>query len=91
MDRIAEFGEAIMWYVPKQRRTKLEPVWRSSFCLGRSWNTDSDFIGLADGSVTTARAMVRVPLSLSLSLSEMGRGQLVGNHRDAFVHVHRRV
>ena len=29
----------------------------------RSWNSDQNFIGLTDGSVTKARAMVRVPES----------------------------
>ena len=59
-DKIAELGECVMWYVPAKRRTKLEPRWRSGVFLGRSRNTDANFIGLADGSVTTARAMVRV-------------------------------
>ena len=62
-DRIAELGESIMWYVPKRRRTKLEPKWRSGVFLGRMWNTDANYVGLADGTITTARALVRVPES----------------------------
>ena len=31
--------------------------------MGRSWNTDTNYIGLADGSIAAARAMVRVPAS----------------------------
>ena len=34
LDRICEFGEKIRWFVPKKRRTKLEPKWRNGLCLG---------------------------------------------------------
>ena len=61
--KIAEFAECIMWYVPKKKRTKLEPNLRAGFFLGRAWNTDANYIGLSDGTVTTASAMVRVPES----------------------------
>ena len=49
------------WYVPKQLRLKLEPEWQAGVFLGRSWTCDTNYIGLSDGSVTTARALVRVP------------------------------
>ena len=58
-ERIAEFGEHVLYYVPKKRRTKLEPIWRHGIFLGRAWDSDSNFIGLSSGQVTTARAMVR--------------------------------
>ena len=60
LERICEFGERVSWYVPKKRRTKLEPTWLNGVFLVRDWSSDQNFIGLADGSVTRARAMVRV-------------------------------
>ena len=59
-ERIAEFGETILFYVPKKRRRKLEPKYRFGVFLSRSWMSDQNYIGLMDGSITTARAMVRV-------------------------------
>ena len=52
LDRICEFGEKVHWYVPKKRRTKLEAKWRNGISLSRSWNSDQNVIGLADGTVT---------------------------------------
>ena len=57
-ERITEFGEHLLFFVPSKRRGKLDPLWRRVF-LGRAWHSDSNYIGLADGSVTTARAMAR--------------------------------
>ena len=62
-DRLAELGDSIMWYVPKKRRTKLEQKLRAGVFLGKMWNTDANYVGLSDGSITTARALVRVPES----------------------------
>ena len=49
-----------MWYCPAKKRQKLTPRWRDGVFLGRSFNTESSFIGLIDGAVLMARAMVRV-------------------------------
>ena len=38
----------------------LDHTWRYGICLGRALHSDSNFIGLNDGSIVTARAMVRV-------------------------------
>ena len=59
-ERICEFGECVLWYVPKRMRAKLDARWRHGVFLGRSMNSDSNFIGLRDGSVVCARAMVRL-------------------------------
>ena len=59
-ERIAEFGEKIMWYVPKRRRVKLDVRWRYGTFLGRALHCDQNYIGLHDGTVTCARAIVRV-------------------------------
>ena len=64
LERIAEFGERVLWYVPKKRRGKLEPRWRNGVFLGRAWNSDQNYVGLLDGTVVRARALHRVIPSL---------------------------
>ena len=59
-ERLCQFGEKVLWYVPKKSRAKLDVRWRHGIFLGRSMNSDQNFIGLPDGSVTGARAMVRL-------------------------------
>ena len=59
-ERICQFGEKVLWYVPKKQRAKLDVRWRHGVFLGRSMNSDQNYIGLSDGSVTCARAMVRM-------------------------------
>ena len=34
--RMPEFGESVMWYVPKRLRHKLDPKWRVGCYMGRS-------------------------------------------------------
>ena len=57
-----------MFYVPARQRHKLDPRWRLGSFIGRSWNSDQHFIALHDGTVTRARAMVRVVERLRWSL-----------------------
>ena len=64
MDRIAEFGERVLWFVPAKRKRSLEPKWRNGIFIGRAWGSDQNFIALLDGSVTRARAMVRTTPAL---------------------------
>ena len=59
-DKLCEFGEVILWFVPKTARAKLDHKWRHGIVLGRCLHTGSNWIGIKDGTVTTARAMVRV-------------------------------
>ena len=59
-ERVCEFGEMIMWFVPKKMRSKLDQRWRYGVFLGRSLSSDQNFIGLHSGDVICARAMVRV-------------------------------
>ena len=54
VERICEFGEQVLWFVPKKLRTKLDVRWRYGVFLGRSLSTDQNYIGLADGSVVGA-------------------------------------
>ena len=59
-DRVAELEEQILWFVPKKKRVKLDARWRYGVFLGRSMNTDYNYVGLSDGTVVCARAMVKV-------------------------------
>ena len=61
---IAEFGERVLYYVPKKQRSKLDVRWRYGTFLGRATNSDQNYIGLNDGTVTCARAMVRLVHSI---------------------------
>ena len=53
-----------MWkrYVgtPKVRRSKLDQKWRYGVVVGRSLGSDQNHIALSDGSMTRARAMVKL-------------------------------
>ena len=60
MDRLAEFGERVLWFVPAKQRAKLEPRWRNVAFLGRAWGSDQNYVGILNGSVAEARARVRV-------------------------------
>ena len=66
-ERVCEFGEMVMWSVPKKLRSKLDQRWGYGMCLGRSLRSDQNFIGLNSGDVICARAMVRVVLNLRWS------------------------
>ena len=59
-ERMCEFGERIMWFVPKKVRAKLDQRWRYGIFLGRSMSSDQNFVGLANGDVVCARAIVRL-------------------------------
>ena len=70
--KICVFGERVLWYVPKKHRAKLDARWRYGIFLGRALNSDQNFIGLANGSVTVARAMVRLVLRLRWDMDKAG-------------------
>ena len=59
-ERICEFGEVVMWYIPRRVRGKLDVRWRYGLFLGRSPNSDENVLGLPNGKVIRARAMLRV-------------------------------
>ena len=72
-ERLAEFGETILFYLPKKHRAKMDARWRFGIFLGRSLSSDQNIIGLSDGSVTRARAMVREIPSLRWSLDRVDK------------------
>lgn len=71
-EHICEFGERVLWYVSNKLRTKLDARWRYGTFFGRSMNSDQNLIGLNDGSVTCARAMLRVIPSLRWDTNKVG-------------------
>ena len=70
--RLCEFGERILWFVPKKHRAKLDARWRYGVFLGRASNCDQNYIGLANGSIVAARAIVRLVPSLRWSMEKVG-------------------
>ena len=49
-ERVCEFGEVILWYVPKKMRAKLDQRWRYGVFLGRALGSDQNLIGLNSGN-----------------------------------------
>ena len=70
--RLCEFGERILWFVPKKHRAKLDARWRYGVFLGRASNCDQNYVGLANGSIVAARAIVRLVPSLRWSMDKVG-------------------
>ena len=64
IEKVCEFGEVVMWYVPKKIRAKLDQRWRYGVVLGRSLSSDQNYIGLNNGDVVCARAIVRVVMGI---------------------------
>ena len=59
-ERICEIGERIIWFIPTEMRAKLDQRWEYGIFLGRSMASYQNFVGLANGVVVCARAIVRV-------------------------------
>ena len=58
--RLCEMGEKVLWYVPKKLKGKSEQPWRYGVFLGRALGSDQNYIGLRNGDVVRARAIVRL-------------------------------
>ena len=56
---MAEFWEKITYYLQKTK-ANMGVLWKYGVFLGRALASDLNFIALSDGSVTRARAMVRM-------------------------------
>ena len=59
-ERIVEFGECVMHYVPKKRRSKLDQRWTLGIFLGTTMHSNECYVALANGSVVRGRAITRV-------------------------------
>ena len=62
----------ILWCVPKKHRAKLDARWRYGVFLGRASNCDQNYVGLANGSIVAARAIVRLVPSLRWNMERLG-------------------
>ena len=72
-ERLCEFGVRFLFDVPKQSRAKTGVRWRYGFFIGRAMASDQNIIALGDGSVTRARAMVRVVPSQRWDADKLSR------------------
>ena len=72
-ERVCEFGETVMWFVPKKLRSKLDQRWRYGVFLGRALGSDQNVIGVNSGEVVCARAIVRVVPSIRWSTDRISR------------------
>ena len=59
-ERICEFGDVILWYVPRRMRAKIDTRWRYGVFLGRSPYSVQNVVGLKDGTIVRANATSRV-------------------------------
>lgn len=57
--RLQEFCDCVWLCVPRKVRASMGPRWRFGICLRRSWRSDENFIGLADGTAARASAIAR--------------------------------
>ena len=58
--RVVEFGEQVLFYLPKKSRAKLTRRWRLGTYLGLSNSSNEHFIATRDGNVLRSRSIVRV-------------------------------
>ena len=71
--RLVEFGERVFDYVPKRLRSKLDNRWRLGTFLGVTSNSNENYIGTSNGTVTKSRSVVRV-----VSASRWNSGGVLG-------------
>ena len=58
--KLLEFGEKVMWYVPKKLRPKMDLRWRLGIFLGQSQTSNESYIGLPNGNVVKTRSVCRI-------------------------------
>ena len=59
-ERICKLGEKHMWFAPKRLRGKLDQIYKYGTFLGRAMASDQNCIGLQNGDVIRARAIIRL-------------------------------
>ena len=58
--RTAEFGERIIYYVPKRLRAKIDLRWRVGVFLGSAERSNEAYIGTRSGNVVKSRGLARI-------------------------------
>ena len=71
--RLVEFGERVFYDVPRRLRSKLDNRWRLGTFLGVTSNSNDNYIGTSDGTVTKPTSVVRV-----VSASRWNSGGVLG-------------
>ena len=59
-EKLAEFGERVLFWIPVRRRAKLDLKWGAGIFLGTTMHSNEAFIGLESGDVVRSRALCRV-------------------------------
>ena len=59
-EKLAEFGERVLFWIPKKRRAKLDLPWSSGMFLGTTMTTNEAYVGLPDGDVIRTSAVCRI-------------------------------
>ena len=59
-EKLVEFGEVVLHYVPRKRRQKLDMRRALGVFLGTTMSSNESYIGLSNGSVVRGRAINRV-------------------------------
>ena len=63
IERHAEFGEKVFWFVPKRIRSKLSMRWRLGTFVGVSNNSNEIFVADSNGDIVKTRSIARVVAS----------------------------
>ena len=89
-EKLAEFGERILFRIPPKRRAKLDLRWGSGVYLGTAMHSNECFVGLKSGDVTRARSIVRIRPDLRWDLKWVERltgtpSRQVANNPDAII------
>ena len=72
-EKLVEYGEKVMYYVPRKLRAKLDPRWKYGVWLGRALSADESYIGTSDGQVTRARGVMRLVESVRWDAARLNR------------------
>ena len=63
-ERLADFGEQVLFWIPKARRAKLDKMWAPGIYLGTTMTSNEAYEATFDGNVTRARGISRVFVAL---------------------------
>ena len=69
--RTAEFGERLMYFVPKKLHTKLDLRWRVGMFLTPADRSNEAYIGTRSGNVVKSRGLARVVKESKLDSDSM--------------------
>ena len=59
-EKLVEFGERVLWHVPKRLRAKLDLRWRLGVYVGYAVSSNEYYLALPNGNVVKSRSIARV-------------------------------